>query len=102
MPKLASPLSGETLYLYVSVSDYSLSAVLVAERHKQQVPIYYINHALHGSEFRYSPIEKSLFALVMASRKLKPYFQSHPTVVRTSQPMKKLLESKNQSARVAD
>ena len=102
MPKLASPLSGETLYLYVSVSDYSLSAVLLAERHKQQCPIYYISHTFRGSESRYSPIEKSLFALVMASRKLKPYFLSHPIVIRTSQPMRKLLEIKNQSARVVD
>lgn len=38
----------------------------------------------------------------MASRKLKPYFQSHPIVVRTSQPIRKLLESKNQSSHVAN
>lgn len=34
MPKLVSPLPGEKLYLYVSVSDYSISVVLVAEREK--------------------------------------------------------------------
>lgn len=31
IPKLVSRLSGKTLFLYVSVSDYSLSVVLVAE-----------------------------------------------------------------------
>ena len=67
VPKLVSPLPGEILYLYVSISDYSLSAVLVAERHKQQYLIYYISHAFRSSESRYSPIEKSLFALLMAS-----------------------------------
>lgn len=38
----------------------------------------------------------------MAIRKLKSYFQSHPIVVRTSQTLRKVLESKKQSARVAD
>ena len=38
----------------------------------------------------------------MASRKLKPYFQSHPIIVRTSQPVKKVLESRNQSTRMAN
>ena len=102
IPRLVSPLSGETLFLYISVSNYSLNVVLVAEREKQQVPVYYISHAFRGSESCYSPIEKSLFALVIASRKIKPFFQSHPIVVRTSQPIRKLMESKNQSARVAD
>ena len=73
-PKLVSPLLGETLFLYIFVSDYLLSSVLVAEIDKQQVLVYYINHAFCGSESHYSPIEKSLFALVIASRKLKPYF----------------------------
>ena len=38
----------------------------------------------------------------MASRKLKPYFQSHQITVRTSQPLKKILEGKNKSSRVSD
>ena len=75
IPKLVSPLLGETLFLYISVSNYSISDVLVVERNKQQVPVYYISHAFRGSEACYSSIEKSFFDLVMASRKLKPYFQ---------------------------
>ncbi|XP_057518454.1 uncharacterized protein LOC130799372 [Amaranthus tricolor] len=38
----------------------------------------------------------------MASRKLKPYFQSHQIIVRTSQPLKKILEGKNKSSRVTN
>ncbi|XP_021742835.1 uncharacterized protein LOC110708917 [Chenopodium quinoa] len=38
----------------------------------------------------------------MASRKLKPYFQAHPIKVLTSQPIKKVLESKNHSSRMTD
>ncbi|XP_057550632.1 uncharacterized protein LOC130828685 [Amaranthus tricolor] len=53
LPKLVSPIKGEKLALYVSVSEYSLSGVLVAEREKKQLPIYYISHAFRGSEGNY-------------------------------------------------
>ena len=74
LPKLVSPISGDTLVLYVSVSEYSLSGVLIAEREKKQLPVYYVSHAFRGSEGNYTEVEKVLFAVVMASRKLKPYF----------------------------
>ena len=35
MPKLLSPINKETLVLYVSVSNYSLSGVLIAEKEKK-------------------------------------------------------------------
>ncbi|XP_057543365.1 uncharacterized protein LOC130821594 [Amaranthus tricolor] len=100
--KLVSPYNGEKLVLYVSVSEYSLSGVLIAEREKKQFPIYYVSHAFRGSEGNYSEVEKVLFAIVMASRKLKPYFQSYQIVVRSSQLLKKILEGKNKSSRVTD
>ena len=77
LPKLVSSYNGEKLVLYVSVSEYSLSGVLIAEREKKQIPVYYVSHAFRGSEGNYSEVEKVLFAIVMASRKLKPSFQSH-------------------------
>ena len=100
LPKIVSPINGEKLIFYVSVSEYSLSGVLVAEREKKQLPVYYVSHAFRGSEGNYSEMEKVLFAVVMASRKLKPYFQSHQIIVRTSQ--KKILEGKNKSSRITD
>lgn len=72
IPKLASPLPGETLFVYLAVSDHALSAVLVAEREQAQQPLYFVSHALRGAEARYPLIEKVVYALVMASRKLKP------------------------------
>ncbi|XP_057520371.1 uncharacterized protein LOC130800739 [Amaranthus tricolor] len=97
-----SPYNGEKLVLYVSVSEYSLSGVLIAEREKKQFPIYYVSHAFRGSEGNYSEVEKVLFVIVMASRKLKPYFQSHQIVVRSGQPLKRILEGRNKSSRVTD
>ncbi|XP_057543991.1 uncharacterized protein LOC130823388 [Amaranthus tricolor] len=65
LPKLVSPIKGEKLVLYVSVSEYSLSGVLVAEREKKQFPVYYVSHAFRGSEGNYGEVEKVIFAIVM-------------------------------------
>ncbi|XP_057548014.1 uncharacterized protein LOC130826442 [Amaranthus tricolor] len=80
LPKLVSPINGEKLVLYVSVSEYSLSGVLVAERERKQLPTYNVSHAFRGSEGNYCEVEKVIFAIVMASRKLKPYFQSNQII----------------------
>lgn len=61
--------------------EYALSVVLVVEREGKQHPDYFISHAYRGAEARYNQMEVVVFALVMASRKLKPYFQAHPIKV---------------------
>ncbi|XP_048492941.1 uncharacterized protein LOC125493531 [Beta vulgaris subsp. vulgaris] len=102
LPKLMSPLPGETLFIYLAVSEYALSAVLVAEREGAQHPVYFISHAFRGAEAKYSEVEKMVFALVMESRKLKPYFQAHQIKVLTGQPLRKVIESRNHSSRMTD
>ncbi|XP_057250719.1 uncharacterized protein LOC125497729 [Beta vulgaris subsp. vulgaris] len=86
----------------LAVSDYALSAVLIAEREGKQHPVYFISHAYRGAEAKYSDVEKMVFALVMARRKLKPYFQEHPIKVLTGQPLRKIIESRNHSSRMTD
>jgi len=68
LPKIASPSEGEVLVLYLAVSEHAVSVVLVAERAKEQIPVYYVSHALAGVEINYPLIEKFAYALVMASR----------------------------------
>lgn len=46
--------------------------------------------------------KKMIFAFVLATRKLKPYFQAHPIKVLTSQPIRKVIEGRNQCSRVTD
>lgn len=99
-PKLISPLPEEALYIYLSVSEYAL--VLVAEREEKQHPVYFISHAYRGAEARYNQMEKVVFALMMASRKLKLYFQAHPIKVLTGQPIRKMIESRNHSTRMTE
>ena len=65
---------GEELFLYLAVSSVVVSAALVREKEKVQRPVYYTSQALCGTEERYPLMEKLAFALVTATRKLKPYF----------------------------
>ncbi|XP_077230124.1 uncharacterized protein LOC143863322 [Tasmannia lanceolata] len=55
-------------------------------------PVYYVSKTLHGPEVRYLNIEKFALAVVCAARKLHPYFQAHPIVLLTDQPLRKILQ----------
>ncbi|XP_071739160.1 uncharacterized protein [Rutidosis leptorrhynchoides] len=55
------------------------------------MPIYFVSKALSGSELKYLPLEKLVYALVVTSRRLRRYFQAHPITVLTDQPIRQLL-----------
>jgi hypothetical protein len=78
---MTKPSPKAELLLYISVTDTTVSAVLVEERMEADTlklfPIYYISEALSGSKLFYSEMEKMEYAVVMAKRKLRHYFQSH-------------------------
>ncbi|RDX98499.1 Retrovirus-related Pol polyprotein from transposon 17.6, partial [Mucuna pruriens] len=86
-PILIRPELGRPLHMYISVNETVISAVLVQEREKEQCPVYFISKTLQGPERRYQKIEKGAMALVIASRRLRPYFQSFSIVVRTDMPI---------------
>ena len=48
-PILVSPVEGELLTLYLAVSDFSTSAVLVRDKERVQHPVYYYSRALRGA-----------------------------------------------------
>ena len=70
-PMLTTLESGEDLYMYLSVSEHAVSAMLLKDQGVQQ-PIYYISKTLVDTETSYLPLEKLGLALVHATRKL-PY-----------------------------
>ncbi|KAL9244214.1 hypothetical protein vseg_018016 [Gypsophila vaccaria] len=93
LPTLAWSMMGETLYMYIAVTTTTVSAVILKEQEKTQQPIYFVSHALGPSEKNYQIIEKAAYAVVIAARKLRPYFDAHPIEVRTDQPPEKALEN---------
>ena len=82
----------EELHLYLVVSPYAVSSVLIREEGRVQKPVYYTSRVLRGAEGRYSMMEKLAFALVTASRKLRHYFQAHVINVLTDHPLKKAIK----------
>ena len=99
-PILVSPIEGELLTLYLVVSDFSTSAVLVRDKERVQHPVYYCSRALRGAEKRYPRMEKLILALVTVARKLRPYFQAHTIKFLTEYPMKQVLHKPETSGRL--
>ena len=92
IPILSSPLPGERLYLYLAVTDWTVSAVLLRSLSpREQRPVYFISKAFADAETRYSRMEQTVLALRTTAQKLRPYFQAHPTTVLTNQPLQNVL-----------
>ena len=78
---------GEELYLYLAVTPHAVSLALIREEGRVQKPVYYTSRALRGMEGQYPLMEKLAFALIIAFRKLRHYFQAHVINVMTAHPM---------------
>ena len=86
--------------MYLAVSETSVSAALIREEDRKQLPVYYVSQAFQGAKFRYPKIEKIAFALIVASRKLRQYFQANPILVMTDQPIKKSMKQPEAARRM--
>ncbi|KAM2323105.1 hypothetical protein ACFXTH_019702 [Malus domestica] len=74
-PLLLSKLeAAEDLYIYLAVFEVAVSFALIREKLRAQLPVFYTSKALLDEETRYPKIEKLILALVVATRKLRPYF----------------------------
>ena len=89
LPFLSLTKEGENLYLYLVVSTTAVSAALIQEEVKKQLLVYYINQAFQGAESNYPSIGKIAFALIVASCKLRQYFQANLILVMMDQSIKK-------------
>ena len=86
--------------MYLAVSTTTVRAALVWEEDKKQLPVYYVSQAFQGAEAKYPRIEKIAFALIVVSRKLRPYFQANPILVMMDQPIKKSMNKPKAAGRM--
>ena len=91
----------EPLKIYLSATDLTTAAVLVKEENDEQKAVYYVSHMLKEAELRYSNVEKMVLSLVMASRKLRHYFQGRLISVMSNQPLRRILHRPDMSGRLA-
>ncbi|KAL5554654.1 hypothetical protein UlMin_042055 [Ulmus minor] len=78
-----------------------MSSALVREEEGIQWPIYYTSKSLLDAETRYPEVEKLALALMVAARKLRPYFQAHTIIVPTKFPLKHILQKPEASGCLA-
>ena len=85
-PMLTAPEPREDLFMYLSMSEHAVNAVLLRDQGVQQL-VYYVSKTLIDVETRYLPLEKLVLALVHATQKLPHYFQAHTVYVLTEYPL---------------
>ena len=74
-------------FAYIVVALHAVSLILIWVDDGVQRPVYYVNKSLHEANVRYLPLEKSILAVVYATRKVPHYFQAHSIVVLTQLPL---------------
>jgi hypothetical protein len=88
----------------VVASHSAVSAALVHEKQdgqvKRQAPVYFVSKVLSLSKKNYTELEKVLYAMLMASRKLQHYFQAYHIIVPSSQPLKDIMRNREATRRI--
>ena len=106
-PILAAPNVGEPMLLYIAATHQVVSAVLVVERetdgHKfpLQKPVYYISTILTPCKSRYPHYQKIAYAVLMASRKLRHYFQECSIMVASEVPLNDIINNRDATGWIA-
>ncbi|KAK3025595.1 hypothetical protein RJ639_042634 [Escallonia herrerae] len=99
---LTKPVTGEDLFLYLSIIEVAVRKVLIREEEPKQRPIYYVIKVLQDVEMRYPRIDKVALAVFISARKVRPYFLSHTIIVLTDQPLGKVLQNPDPSRRLVN
>jgi ribonuclease HI len=88
----------------VAASHSVVSAALVQEKQdgqvKRQAPVYFVSEVLSLSKKNYTELEKVLYAVLMASRKLRHYFQAYHIIIPSSQPLKDIMRNREATGRI--
>jgi len=88
---LCKPELGTPHRLYFTVTEKTISLVLLQEQDQMQRPIYFVSKVLQGPEVRYQALEKAALVVVFSARRLCHYFQSFIVIVMTDIPIYKVL-----------
>jgi hypothetical protein len=101
---LTSPDPSLPLLLYIAASPYAVSAALVQEQNRDgttwQCPVYYVSEVLTASKCNMTELEKISYAVVIASRKLRHYFEAFKVRVTSDRGLGELFRNPEESVRI--
>jgi ribonuclease HI len=63
--------------------------------------VYYISEVLSDTKTRYPQVQKLLYAVVLARRELRHYFEAHPVTVISSFPLGEIIRNLDAAGRIA-
>jgi hypothetical protein len=63
--------------------------------------VYYISEVLSETKARYPQVQKLLYAVVLARRKLRHYFEAHPVTVVCYFPLGEIIRNPDAASRIA-
>jgi hypothetical protein len=63
--------------------------------------VYYLSEVIHEAKTRYLEVHKLLYAVLIAFRKLRHYFQAHKILVVSSYPLRVVLHNPNVTGNIA-
>jgi hypothetical protein len=102
---LTSPDPSLLLLLYIAASHCAVSAALVQEQDRDgknwQCPVYYVSEVLTTFKCNMTELEKISYAVVMASHKLRHYFEVFKVRVTSDRGLGELFKNPEASARIA-
>ena len=102
-PVLMPPEPGRPLILYLSVTTTAMGCMLAQEgTDGVEMAVYYLSKKMVGAEERYTPLEKTCWALVWTSRKLRHYMLAYPVnLISRMDPLKYLFEKPALTSKLA-
>jgi len=88
------------IVVYLAMSEEAVSVALVQDINNEEHQVYFFSRRLHTTETRYQMIENVALALVLTTRRMRPYFQNHAMTVRTNYPISKILSKPDLADRI--